>query len=89
MDTYTIERVDVRSLAFLLAVMALAWAIIIDLVWVVIGFGAGPTPGFAELIIFLLTSPIAGAIVGAIAAILFNLAVVFVGGLEIELASSD
>lgn len=89
MDTYTIERVDVRSLAMLLAVMALAWAIIIDLVWLLLGFGAAPTPGFAELLIYLLASPIAGAIVGAIAAILFNLAVVFVGGLEIELASSD
>lgn len=86
MDTYTIERVDVRSLAFLLAVMALAWAIIIDLAWLVIGFGAGPTPGFAELIVFLLGGPIAAAIVGAITAILFNLAVVFVGGLEIDLA---
>lgn len=88
METRYIERVDVVSLASLLAVMALAWAIIISLVWFVLGFGAGPTPGFMELIIMVAVSPIMGAIVGAIAAILFNLAVVFVGGLEVEFTDS-
>lgn len=85
METRHIERVDVVSLASLLAIMALAWSIILALVWFVLGFGGGPTPGFMELLISVLVSPIMGAIVGAIAAILFNLAVVFVGGLEVEL----
>lgn len=88
METRYIERVDVVSLASLLAVMALAWSIILALVWFVLGFGGGPTPGFMELIITVAVSPIMGAIAGAIAAILFNLAVVFVGGLEVEFTES-
>lgn len=88
METHYIERVDVVSLASLLAVMALAWSIIIALVWVGLGLGARPMPGFMELIISVLVSPIMGAIVGGVAAILFNLAVVFVGGLEVGITES-
>jgi len=86
MDTRSIERLDVRSLALIVAVMALAWTIIISLVRLVLGLGAGPSPGLAEVLILIVASPLAGVVVGAVIAILFNLAVVFVGGLEVDLA---
>lgn len=85
METYTIERIEIWSLARVLAVMAVAWAIIISLVWLVMGFGAGPTPGIAELLLYVVVSPLVGGFVGLVVAILFNLAVVVVGGLEIDL----
>lgn len=85
MPQYTIERVGVRSLALLLGAMALAWGIITALVWVGVGLERGPFPGLPELASLLIGAPLGGIVVGAISAILFNLAVVLVGGLEIEM----
>lgn len=83
MEQYTITEVTVRSLAAMLGVMMLAWGILVSLVWIVVGLAGAPFPGFAELLVVLVASPIAGAIIGAIGAIFFNLAAVFVGGLVI------
>lgn len=85
MEPYTIESVGVRSLSLLLGTMALGWGVIIALVWVAIGVQVGMFPGLPELLAVLVGAPIGGLIVGAIAAILFNLAVVLVGGLEVEM----
>ena len=85
MQQYSIERVDVRSLASILGSMALAWGVIVSLVWVVVGLAGGPFPGLPEFVSILVGAPIGGIIIGAISAILFNLAVVLVGGLTVEM----
>lgn len=85
MQQYSIERVGVRSLALILGAMAFAWGVIISLVWLAVGLGGGPFPGLPEFASVLIGAPISGLIVGAISAILFNLAVVLVGGLTVEM----
>lgn len=86
MEHHQIRHVTVQSLAAMLGVMALFWGILVALVWIVIGLGQGPMPGFVELVAVLIGGPTAGAVLGAVAAIFFNLAAVFVGGLDVELA---
>ncbi len=83
METHTIERIDVTSLALMVGSILFFFGILGTLVWVAVGLGGGPFPGLPELLVTLFGSAIGGAVLGGIVAIFFNLAAVVFGGLEI------
>lgn len=86
METRTIERVGVISLALMVGSILFLFGVLGTLVWIVVGLSGGPFPGLPELVLTILGSAVGGAVLGGIAAIFFNLAAVVFGGLEITFA---
>ena len=88
MAVKTLDNIDVVSLAKVAGVIGLLWGIILSIIWLVAGFLGGPFPGALELLASTIGSLIAGIIVGAVTAILYNAAASLIGGLELEMSDS-
>lgn len=85
---YSIERLDVLSLAKVVGVIGLLWGVIVAITWLAIGVVGGPFPGAPELVASTVGSLVAGILVGGITAILYNAAASLIGGLELELVET-
>lgn len=81
---YTLEQIDVLSLAKVVGVIGLLWGVIIAISWVVAAALGGPFPGASELVFSVFGSLLSGVIVGAVTAILYNAAASLIGGLKLE-----
>ena len=82
---YTLDQIDVLSLAKVAGVIGLLWGVIIAISWVGAAALGGPFPGAGELAISVFGSVLSGAIAGGITAILYNVAASLLGGLKLEL----
>jgi hypothetical protein len=89
MQTYTLERIDVWSLAVVVGVIGLLWGLILAITWFVAGALGAQGPGGAELLISAVGGLVSGVVVGAITAILYNAAASLAGGLELDFATGE
>lgn len=86
MTEYTVDTIDVVSLAKILGVMGVLWGLVVAVSWIILGGPIGGRPGLLELLIAIVGGGIYGVIGGAITAIVYNLAATVVGGIELELS---
>jgi len=86
MTEYSVDSIDVVSLAKILGVIGLLWGLILAISWIVLGGPIGGRPGFLELLIAIVGGALYGVIGGAITAIIYNVAAGIVGGIELELS---
>lgn len=86
MQQYTVDTIGVSSLAKILGIIGLLWGLILALSWIVLGGPMGGRPGLPELLIAVIGGGLYGVVVGAVTAIVYNLAASVVGGIELELS---
>lgn len=88
MSINTLDEIGVAPSAKVVGTIGLLWGVILSIVWVVAGFLGGPFPGAVELLASTLGSLVAGMVIGAVTAILYNAAAGLIGGLKLELSDS-
>jgi uncharacterized membrane protein len=86
MPSYTVDSIDVLSLAKILGVIGLLWGIIIAISWIVLGGPMGGSPGLPELLVSIVGGALYGAIGGALTALIYNAAAGLAGGIEFEVS---
>lgn len=87
MDTYSLARVDVASVAKILGVVGLLWGLIVGVMWTATGLVGGPSPGLTALAAATVGGTLYGVIAGAVTALIYNAAAGLVGGIEFELSA--
>jgi hypothetical protein len=86
MTEYSVDSIDVVSLAKILGVIGLLWGIILAMGWIAPGGPMGGRPGLPELLIAIIGGALYGVIGGAITAVIYNAAAGLVGGIELEVS---
>lgn len=89
MASYTVDHVDVTSLAKVLGIIGLIWGLLLAVMWLVVGVGGMSAVGVPELVVAVVGGGLYGTVVGAVTAILYNAAASLVGGVQFDLASGE
>lgn len=89
MASYTVDHVDVTSLAKVLGIIGLIWGLLLAVMWLVVGMGGMGAVGVPELVVAVVGGGLCGTVVVAVAAMLYNAAASLVGGVQFDLASGD
>lgn len=89
METHTVQRLGVFSLAIVVGAIGLLWGVIVTIAWLGVAVLGSATPGITELLVSTLGAGLSGIVAGGVTAILYNAAASLVGGLELDLAAVE